>query len=133
MSYELKTALFTYRRRVSVKGAEKFNDNYINPLNVTSFFWEENDEGKLILNVFLNAVRTTASGSNAYSIRFSETVGCKFVQHMEDFLRYLIASPANHAASVHTRRTEMKASRRPVDAEIVEEDHTGDSAQWVQP
>lgn len=124
------TALFTYRRRVTIKGVDKTNDNYINPLNVTSFFWEENEEGKPILNVFLNAVRSTASGSNAYSIRFGEAVGRKFVQHMEDFLRFLISVPiAANNYPIKTR--EGRTARQPVDAEVVEEDTTAEAAGWV--
>lgn len=129
----MQTILFTYRRKVTINGEDKFNDNYINPLNVTSFFWETNEEGHNILSVFLNAIRTDPrSGyANSYSIRFSEQIGRKFVEHMEDFLRYLVAAPMTHVNnnSVGTNNPRTR-NRRPLEAEVVEVDTTDAQPQW---
>lgn len=131
----MTNALFTYRRRVLVNGEEKFNDNFINPLNVTSMFWEANSEGKQILNVFLNAVRATNKGTNAYSITFGESMGLKFVIHMEDFLRYQLGFGRPNVQNTNTNAPERSAerhSRRAIEAEIVDEIPESTAAEWVQ-
>lgn len=118
--------LFTYRRRVEVNGAEVLNDNFINPLAVISFYWQQNEEKKKVLSVFL---------ANNYSITFVESVGKRFVQHMEDFLRYMIAAGTPKAEynnnSQHQHRE--KSARRPITAEVVDEDITQIPAdpEWV--
>jgi hypothetical protein len=101
-------------------------------MNVISFFWETNEEGQEILSVFLNAVRTDprSGHTNSFSIRFSKAIGEKFVEHMEDFLRYLVAAPLNHASNTGSAKPK---NRRAVDAEIVEEDTTNiaPTGEWV--
>lgn len=109
----MQNVLFHYRRKVE---GDKINDNYINPLNVISFFWSENEETqKRVLSVFL---------VNGFTVVFSENVGTKFVNHMEDFLRYMLG--ARMSAPEHTPRenqTREKGKKRNlVAAEIIEED-----------
>ena len=131
---KMQTALFTYRRRVQAGGEESFNDNFINPLNVTSFYWQQNDEGKMVLNVYLNAVRASRDGgTNAYSITFGESIGTKFCNHMEEFLRFLIAAPLTRATTPHGDNNKRdRHARRAVDADIVEDlDTPGQpEAEW---
>lgn len=127
----MTNALFIYRRRVLVNGEERFNDNFINPLNVVSMFWETNQEGKPILNIFLNAVRSTQGGTNSYSITFGETLGMKFVNYMEEFLARMIGfGRATVVQSVQPKQE--RHSRKAVDAEVVvEEDPGGATTEWV--
>lgn len=115
------TALFTYRRRITTKaGEDVFNDNFINPLAVTSMFWEQNEHGQKILNVFLY---------NGKTVTFIESVGRRMVQHQEDFLRFLLGSQIPKTAPVTSFR-----HRTPVQVEVVDEDLTQDAtAEWVQP
>jgi hypothetical protein len=115
----MTSALFTYRRRVVINNVEVYNDNYLNPLNVQSFYWQQSDEGNRSLCVFLG---------NQYSITFAESVGKRFVEHMEDFLRYVIgvgiAKPATPTES------KVRHARKPITAEIVEDIDDSPSAEW---
>jgi len=130
----MTTVLFTYRRKFTVNGVDKYNINYINPLNVVSFFWEENEDGNSMLNVFLNAVRTDprSGATNSYAIRFGKDLGERFVQHMEDFLRYLAAAPQSRVVMPDNNNPNNRRHRRAIEAKVIEEDTTAvaDTA-WV--
>lgn len=128
----MKTALFTYNRRVVVNGEAKLNPNYINPYNVTSFFWELNTENKPILNVFLNAVRSSPNGNvNAYSITFGESIGKQFVDHMEDFLRFTMGWRATPTETTQREsRGPRQHNRKALDVEVIEEETPAAEAAW---
>ena len=108
----MQNVLFHYRRKVS---EDQVNDNYINPLNVLSFYWSVNDKEVRVLSVFL---------SNGFSIVFGEKVGDRFVQHMEEFLRYLLAAKAITAAPANRpadgRRRNLNPAEIVEDSELVE-------------
>jgi len=120
----MQSALFTYRRRVLVNGTEVLNDNYINPIGVTSFYWQTSEEGNRSLSVFL---------TNQYTITFGESVGKRFCEHMEDFLRYMIAAPTTRPSATN-RPADKPHTRRAIQAEVVEdEEASATEATWVQP
>ena len=114
----IQSALFTYRVAVQNKEGETiYNDNFINPLAVISAFWQTNPDGKKVLAVFL---------PNQKTINFGETVGKRFLDHLEDFLRYFIALPQSRFT-----KTTGPHFRRPVEAVIVEEEvPQTESAEW---
>lgn len=135
----MKTALFHYQKSVqSPTGERELNDNFINPLNVTSFYWQQNAEGKRVLSVFLNAVRATNNGgSNAYSIVFGDSLGTKFVDHMEDFLRYMLGfgnqtTRQDNNYREQQQHTRTRTARRAIETVDVvdEEPQNQPSAIW---
>lgn len=116
----MQNVLFTYRRRVKTgegEGDFTFNDNFVNPLNVISFYWQVSPEGKKILSVWL---------VNNYSLTFSEQTGQRFVDHMEDFLRYMLGAKFADIASSHVsqnnRRETPRKTRTPITTDVVEDE-----------
>jgi hypothetical protein len=121
----VQNVLFTYRRKVKTpdESDHVFNDNFINPLNVISFYWSVNDDSKRILSVWL---------VNNYSIVFSEQTGERFVQHMEDFLRYMLgARITDSSTTVSPRQRGEKRTRVPISTDVVEEEPVpAGTSQW---
>lgn len=104
--------LFQYNRTATRNdGSKVANANFINPLQVISFFWEENQEGYNRLNVFLTNK----------TLVFSEEIGKNFVNHMENFLRFMCAPPPS-AGPVETVQRQQRRSRPSVEAEIITDD-----------
>lgn len=122
----MQNALFTYRRKVKINNEDVFNDNYINPLNVLSFYWQINEDGQKQLSVFL---------ANNYTVTFMEGVGTKFVNHMEDFLRLMLGSAATpYISNKPAENTDRpKHSRRAVEAIVEDEvqDSSAAASEWA--
>jgi hypothetical protein len=118
----MQTALFTYRRRVQLdNGEEVYNDNFINPQNVNSMFWQINEEtGRRQLNVFL---------VNQFTVTFAEETGTRFVQHMEEYLQATLQAPRTH----HPARSAEKPrrARMPVQEIVEDESPSTPSAEWA--
>lgn len=122
----MKNCLFTYRIRPAGQD-DVVNDNYINPLNVISFYWETRAEDKAKrLNIFL---------VNGKSMNISEVIGTKFVSHMEDFLRYMLFGPqAMERTEFHSNPPQQaRPKRRQMEnVEIVDEEIPQESvAEWA--
>jgi hypothetical protein len=100
----------------SESGEEVTNENFINPLNVISFYWQEKAEGEKVLSIFL---------TNQYSVTFSEPVGQRFVEHMEGFLERMIGFQGPTAGAA----TRTKHARQAVDA-VIEEGEEAGKATW---
>lgn len=114
----MTNCLFYYRRRVKTENSEDYvyNDNFLNPLNVISMYWQDTPEGKKQLSVFL---------ANNFTVTLPEQVGLKCVQHMEDFLRYMISAPVSAPRQHYEKQNthnQPRTARRAIEAEIVEEE-----------
>lgn len=125
---QMTSCLFVYRLRVVLpNNVETINDNFINPLNVISMYWETKEDGTTKrLNIFL---------VNGKSMNVSESVGRKFVDHMEDFLRYLIAAPQNPVRNTIRQTGKEQHPRKALDVvEYVDDDQIQSQegkAEWV--
>ena len=118
----LQSALFTYRRRVkSASGEEVYNDNFINPLNVISFYWQLDESGNRVLSVFL---------TNQYTVTFGEKVGERFVNHMEDFLRYMLNAVTAVTTPQGHQHTGPRTARKAIAAEVIDEEPVPQAATW---
>lgn len=111
----MNNCLFVYRRvtRNEQTQEETVHDNFLNPLAVTSFYWDWNDKGAKILNIFL---------TNGKTIVFYEAIGKRFVDHMETFLRYMIGVVGATPRQTRRDRTERtNGPRTAIEAEFVED------------
>lgn len=124
----MTTCLFHFRRRVKTANTDEvvLNDNFIVPTSVTSFYWQEND-GHKMLSVFL---------ANGFTMTFTESTGNRFVEHMEDYLRYTIggrteAAPRQRYEKQHNNN-QPRTARRAIETDDVvdEEPLVNQPASW---
>lgn len=113
----MTNVLFTFRRPVQQPdGTTVYQDNYINPYQVISCFWELRKDGKKVLSVF----------TLTYTFVLPEITGRNFLNHLETALRLLL----NNNESVEPQQRQRR--ERPVmDATMVEQDLT--ATEWLDP
>lgn len=115
----MTNCLFYYRRRVKTDDPNDvvLNDNFINPLNILSMYWQTNADGKKILSVFL---------ANGFTVTLPDSTGQKLVQHTEDFLRFLIGGKETAPRQNYERQSthnQPRTARRAIEVEdIVDEE-----------
>ena len=119
----MQSALFVFRKKITDKeGNSVYNDNFINPMVVQSAYWTVGENGERTLSVFLPT----------YTFTFPQTTGERFINHMEDFLRYLIAAPQaeTRARNTESRNTEPRKPRAPIATEEFVEEPANTGAAW---
>ena len=103
--------IFTFRRAgKSQSGETVLQDNYINPFQVISAFWEEREGGKKVLMVF----------SLTYTFVLPESTGKNFLNHWETALR-LITNPTQGAGVVAEQPRSERRPRQVMDATVVDD------------
>lgn len=114
----MTNVLFTFRRPVAQQdGTVVQQDNYINPYQVISCFWEARKDGKKVLTVF----------TLTYTFVLPEITGKNFINHLETALRLLL----NTASAVEPQQRQRR--ERPVmDATLSVEEPDLGSAEWVE-
>ena len=120
----MTTMLFTYRVRFQKDGKEYYNDNFVNPLAVANFYWQLLDDGNHLLMIALTNQRT---------LQFPEPTGRRFVEHIEDFLRYMALGRTEAPYSRDkTRRSYTAPQNRTIVEEIDEsnQDPQSPAATW---
>lgn len=106
----MNSCLFQYTRNsTDSKGAKAININYLNPYNVISFYWENNEQDQRRLFVFLPGK----------SLIFGETLGKNLVIHMENWLRLSLPP---QTTPVQTVQTQVRRNRPAMDAEVLDSD-----------
>lgn len=115
----MQSCLFSYNRTTTdAKGTKVVNQNYLNPMNVISAYWDFNEQGQRRLFVFLPGK----------SLIFGEDIGKSFVIHMENWLRLMLPTAPGAAAPV-TVQTQTRRSRPQIEAEYVDADVTAENSE----
>jgi hypothetical protein len=117
----MTNVLFSWRRPVTVKetGETVLQDNFLNPFQIISAFWEMRGDKK-ILNVF----------TLTYTFTFSEAVGRNLLSHWETALRCLF--PMNPSAASVEPQEQRRRPRTVIDATLTDDD-LGENPEWSEP